>query len=412
MEKQPDITTESYAAEAEHPIESGTQRVVVDMTQEEFDNLDGLGPDNEAVQTWLEAHGIDPSGTFVARIEGKPDSVVDASPNDFLTRIRDESAIWNEAQAADRIAADAARSLVAIEEEVDSHSVEIAENAEHEPARMTEEEVRDLGEEGLESSGVEEPETDETEQERRTIELIYNRAIAQVCEGIASGLQPTVSALENGFQQVQTVERVVIEEPSDSLKTLIARINSGNYPDDAIRTELKGTIDKLYRAKGQAQQLSEYSLGDATSALKRISEAFDEFRGMARSRDADMAAVSHITDESQMPERTATNILNQAAALVDDEGAFKKKIEDFSTQLNSLWYEKLVRGVDHLNTILEDSYRTPLHIDELRDTANTLLISLQNDELRASLRAGRDAYEPMVDHVKASIGLLLTEAQH
>lgn len=359
--------------------------VVVHLTREELDNLDELGPDNEAVKQWLEQNGINQQDRIIAHVKGQEDAMVlDAGPEDFLTRDKVASAHWN---AEMRAGVEAARRT--IEDFMDVHSAEMGAEQERQDRS---EEIRELGEEGLDASGVVDPSdsnefdglpsSDVAEQsdvnpeknELDGIERTYNSRVARVEDELATDIAEVLSKLESESELIGLGKRTILDNTRLSLQDMEVTLN--NFDDrtlGGIQTRLRSTIDSLYSVSGRVSHYSQSVIGEVRSLLNSVDARIASQTKEAEQVDEDIKSVLGEKGIIEAPFTTdsATATVNKVKEAVGSSSEVKTSLSALETEADS-FKEEVRKAISSLEDILHQSYSRPVESGEIAEIVHRL----------------------------------------
>lgn len=378
----------------QHEVASNEQAheskdVEVSLSQQELTTLDELGPDNEAVKRWLVDNNIGEHDRIIAHVDGRNDvMVLDAGAADFLTNDTAASQELNEAMAAN-----AARTIVDLETEIDTRSTEIsAETSPESEPRITEEEIRDIGEEGLDSVGVDDPSENDTEAnstnaERNTaamiesIEHTYNQQVLAIREALATDIARPLSILDSSSEAVRLGERTVLENTSYTLQDLEATLrNYENYPLSAVQTRLRASIDGLHHAAGAIGLYGEQTLSEAEHALSAVDKKLSEQSEQATRRDDDVKTVltEQGVGEASFDAEAASGVVAKTKETIGDLATVRADLTALDADVNGFKSE-VVKTIDSLQVILTESYNRPIDPDAINQLVRRLKQSASLD---------------------------------
>lgn len=323
--------------------------VEIELTDAQLEHLylDG-SPEDAEVQEWLNAHGITPGERVIVKKEDGTEIIAETDENNFFVTNREASVEHS---------AERARSILALEDTIDEHSVELAEA---EP-RLTREEEEEIGEVALGATGVAEP-YESSEMPAPSQQELYP-------DEIESLLNRAIGFLETEGQALDKVDQTVLSRIRENNLKLQRAFDSGNYPVAALRTLMKSTIDELYSVRGA---IGRYSEGLVPESLQYVNQAEE-------------AALSS-------PEGTRDGV--GISSFKDDLLVASEAMEQFGRG-------DLVKTIAGLEDIIKLSYSRPINMDEIRNVLSYLKGAQEGSDLDVITSQAARSAKAIVDRFKA-----------
>ncbi len=326
------------------------------MTSEELAFLSTADVDDPKVQDWLKKHDVSLGGSFVAHIEGLPDTVFLATEDDFGTRDKAATEQWqdallsgeapvvvdSEANEFDVEASieNASRAVVAIDASIDRHSAEIA--AEVEP-QFSEEELRKVGDKTAEEAGVNDPSEDEPSP------------IVDLMSGNTSGpLKFDMEAAKAKIEQ-DNLERLMPTEEMSQVQGALSEI----FRQYTFKYDMPGPDSQAFEA-----QMPHNLFSEATSALTRLEKGYAGKEAVSFELGALMAGVKdpHAA-EAIMKQVEQSGLYSDDEVKALDEQIAKIVIQNGYAGTEGPHFHSVL---SHLQTEGNQTFSTDAHVDSVR----------------------------------------------
>lgn len=311
----------------------------------------------------------------------------------------------------------AAKAAANIEAELDSRTHDIIDTFETEHKEpLSVEEIKEIGEEGLVAAEVKEPQVEvapappASQEELRSQQIhgMYEQAALAIRLETVGDMTRLMTQLEESQQTLVSTDEAIHRATADSLarlNTVIQRIEE--YPNRAIQTEIRQTIDALYSVLGMTQRVGEGTIADIHRGITVLQRTIEERVNEAENRDSDFKVVAYQNDvDIKSGTVLASDILHEAANELHDSKELHASLNTLDKVLNEVSQHSLRLQLRRLEEVLNNSFSSPIDPNELANITMTIQQGIESEAFRSSLASAGKSLEEFIGRTHRAVELI------